>query len=76
MTISDPHDPLPRDDDRNKLRGLMRWWRGLGLAVVLLAVYLFSEQQDVAGYIALAIGWAILIYAIVQRSRQRRQMHD
>ena len=73
MTMSEPHDPQPRADASPELRGFMRWWRGLGLAAVLLAVYLFSKEQDVEGYIALAVGWTILIYAIVQRSRDRQR---
>ena len=72
--------PLPVIDDpqaQTELRGFMRWWRGLGLALVLLAVLLFSREQDVAGYVALAAGWVVLIYAIVTRSRHnRRQMTE
>ena len=72
--------PLPDIDDpqaQTELRGLMRWWRGLGLGLVLLAVLLFSRDQDVAGYVALAAGWVILIYAIIARTRHsRRQMTE
>lgn len=60
-------------ETKNALHGLMRWWRGLGLGLVLLAVLLFSRDQDVAGYVALAAGWVVLIYAIIARTRHNRQ---
>lgn len=39
-----------------ELHGAMRWWRGFGLAVVRLALYRFSIEQHIAGYIALGVG--------------------
>lgn len=69
-----PDSENPRD--HTELRGVMRWWRGLGLGVVLLAVYLFSIEQDIVGYIALGVGWAILIYAIIARTRHNRRRMD
>lgn len=56
-----------------ELPGFMRWWRGLGLGLVLLAVLLFSRDQDVAGYVALAAGWVVMIYAIIARTRHNRR---
>lgn len=73
---TDPDAADVRSDNPGGLRGMMRWWRGLGLAAVLLALYLFSEEQDVAGYAALALGWAILIYAIIARTRYYRRMRN
>ena len=55
------------------LRGLMRWWRGLGLGLVLIAVLLFSRDQNGAGYAALVAGWVVLIYAIIVRTRHKRR---
>lgn len=74
--MTNPVMPSPNTDDpqsRSQLGGLMRWWRGLGLGLFLFAVLLFSRDQDVAGYVALAAGWVVLIYAIIARTRHNRQ---
>ena len=72
MPATDIDRPEPATAHRGELRGIMGWWRGVGLGFVLLALVLFSRDMDVLGYGALAVGWAILIYAIIIRSRQNR----
>ena len=76
MSPPDASDPQARTR-RAELSGFMRWWRGIGLGFVLLALLLFSREQDELGYAALAVGWAIMIYAIVTRTRlNRAQMRE
>ena len=74
--MTDPVMPSSDADNpqtHSQLGKLMRWWRGLGLGLILVAVLLFSRDQDVVGYVALAAGWVVLIYAIIARTRHNRQ---
>ncbi len=68
-----PSSDADNAQTHSQLGGLMRWWRGLGLGLVLVAVLLFSRDHDGAGYVALAAGWVVLIAAIIIRTRHNRQ---
>ena len=80
MTKPNLDDPAERAAYRRELIGLYRPWRWLGLAIVVGGVALMfirDGQFDAWSIGLLAVGWAILIGVIVQRTRyHRRRMRE
>ena len=69
-------DPEERAADKRELRRIYRGWRILGLAIACAGlVWLFVRGVgfDGVSITLLAVGWAILIGAIVARTRYHRR---
>ena len=76
MTRPDLNDPAQRTAYRRELVGLYRPWRWLGLAIVgagLAIMLVRGSGFDRLSLTLLAVGWAILIGVIVQRTRYHRR---
>lgn len=69
---------------RDELKGVARWprWAGLalilaGAALMLLQTYgvfgLAPGQLNVAAFAVLAVGWALVALALIQRNRYHRR---
>ena len=74
-------DPAALAAYRRELRGLARWWRALGFALVLWGAAawlygLYAEPERPAlmrgGWVAIGLGWAIFIGVIVYRTRYHK----
>ena len=80
MTRPNLDDKAERAAYRRELVGLYRGWRWLGLSIVVVGVVIMFVRDgrfDGLSLSLLALGWAILIGVIVQRTRyHRRRMRE
>ncbi len=76
MTRPDLGDPEQRAAYRRELASLYRGWRWLGVGIVaagLTVAFVRGTGLDALSIGLLALGWAILIAVIIQRSRHHRR---
>lgn len=88
MSRPDLTDADARAAYRKELRGVARWPRTVGLLCVFASLGLWAWPQSGGplvlgplateswGWIVLAVGWAILLWAIVTRTRYHRARMD
>ena len=88
MTRPDLTDAEARAAYRKELRGVARWPRTVGLLCVFASLGLWAWPQSGGplvlgplateswGWIMLGVGWAILLWAIVTRTRYHRARMD
>ena len=80
MTRPDLKDTEQRRAYRAELRRVYRFWRWLGLAIVIAGVatmFAGGEGFNVLSLVLLGVGWAILIAVIVLRARyHQRRMRE
>ena len=84
MARPDLSTPEGRGAYRSELRGIARPWRYAGFAIVLLGtaamIFVAYSSHELLGTLdgwssiaAIAFGWALLIVAMVKRTRYHRR---